>query len=331
MTVRRRAFLYPYWPIYLKDLGLDTAEVLRAARLPADIFLRDAPLVDIQEYFRFWEAVDALSSDPAIPLKFAILRPESFSPPIVAFLYSANLNAALERYVQFRPLIGPTHYSLRKDPHETQIIMESVVDGVPVPAALIATAHVFIVNLVRLATRKHITPQSVEIHSSLNAKEQYEEFFGCPVTQSDVSRLAFARHDTELPFATANPMLWRSIENGLRLQMNELGHLGSMCERVRNWLTHSVAEGRTSMEEAASSLGVSTRTLQRRLREEGSSFKNELNALREQLARHYLTSTRLSTSEIAYRLGYSDSSSFFRAFHEWTNMTPDAVRSDRVA
>ncbi len=329
MTTQRRAFFDPRWPTYLKDLGIDAAEVLQAARLPSDTFYRDVPLVDITEYFRFWQAIELLSADPTFALKFGAMRPEAVSPPIVAFLYSMNLNAALERYVQFRPLMGPTHYSLRKCAHETEITMESAVDGVPVPAVLVMTAYVFLVNLVRLATRERIVPQSVEIHASFDAEEQYEAFFGRPVTRGQISRIAFRRQDAEIPFMTANPMLWRSIEDGLRLQMSELGHLGSMCERFRHWLTHGVTEGRTSMEDAASDLGVSARTLQRRLHEEGSSFKKELNTFREQLARHYLTSTRLSTAEIACRLGYSDSSSFFRAFHEWTNVTPYAVRTRR--
>ena len=78
----------------------------------------------------------------------------------------------------------------------------------------------------------------------------------------------------------------------------------------------------------AARLAVSQRTLQRRLQEEGSSFQHELNALREDLARHYLTNPRYSSAEIAFLLGYDDPNSFIRAFHGWTGSTPDRVRAE---
>ena len=80
------------------------------------------------------------------------------------------------------------------------------------------------------------------------------------------------------------------------------------------------------MADIADRLAVSTRTLQRRLGDEGTSFQQELSALREELARHYLTNTACSSAEISFLLGYADPSSFYRAFHDWTGVTPERVR-----
>jgi len=71
----------------------------------------------------------------------------------------------------------------------------------------------------------------------------------------------------------------------------------------------------------------SARTLQRQLSQEGTSFQAILAGTRESLARHYLTSGELRTSEIAFLLGYDDTNSFYRAFRSWTGTTPDAIRA----
>ena len=71
---------------------------------------------------------------------------------------------------------------------------------------------------------------------------------------------------------------------------------------------------------------MSGRTLQRRLADEGVSFRTIIQATREKLARHYLTSTQLSYGEVAFLLGFDEPSSFFRAFRDWTGNTPESVR-----
>ncbi|MCB9697640.1 MAG: helix-turn-helix transcriptional regulator [Alphaproteobacteria bacterium] len=80
------------------------------------------------------------------------------------------------------------------------------------------------------------------------------------------------------------------------------------------------------MERVARRLAVSTRTLQRRLREEGTSFKEVVDTTREGLARHYLGRTQLSASEIAFLLGFEEPNSFFRAVQRWTGTTPETLR-----
>ena len=85
--------------------------------------------------------------------------------------------------------------------------------------------------------------------------------------------------------------------------------------------------GRSVIGDVARTLGMSTRTLQRRLGAESSRYQVVLNQTREQLARHYLGSSTMSGAEIRFLLGYDDPSSFFRAFHQWTGQTPETVRA----
>ena len=92
-------------------------------------------------------------------------------------------------------------------------------------------------------------------------------------------------------------------------------------------LVELLPTGASSMSDVARSLAVSTRTLQRRLHEEGTNYQATLNETRESLARHYLRSGGMSVGQISFLLGYDTPSSFYRAFHSWT--TPETARASR--
>ena len=80
------------------------------------------------------------------------------------------------------------------------------------------------------------------------------------------------------------------------------------------------------MKQVSKKLGISTRGLQRKLMQQGTSFQVELKALRERLAREYLLKANHSNAEIAYLLGFEDPNSFIRAFSGWTGKSPEAMR-----
>ena len=107
-------------------------------------------------------------------------------------------------------------------------------------------------------------------------------------------------------------------------QLDELGFDGSLPGRVRRALISD--EGFRSVDEVASALALSERTLKRRLAEHGLSFSTLLQEERQLRALQLLRSTALSLDEVAERLGYSSVSSFSRAFTRWTDQTPGAYR-----
>lgn len=96
--------------------------------------------------------------------------------------------------------------------------------------------------------------------------------------------------------------------------------------RVREHLFECLPAGEASADTVAERMGLSRRTLQRRLADEGQVFKDIVQEVREELSRHYLHNTELSYGEIAFLVGYDDTSSFFRAFNRWTGTTPEGMR-----
>ena len=121
--------------------------------------------------------------------------------------------------------------------------------------------------------------------------------------------------------------MWAAFEPALQDRLSALDADAGTAERVQAWVLENLASGRATIPEAARDLGLSARTLQRRLTAEGTSFKAVLTAQRQALSRHYLTQTSLPPSEIAFLLGYEEMNSFYRAHRDWTGATPDQVRA----
>lgn len=315
------------WSIVLRDLGIDPRVVLRRAELPEDLFSRRGISLTPPEYFRLWAAIEHESKDPLFSLHLGqVLTTEAFHPPIFAALCSSNYAVAIRRLSHFKRLVAPIELQVDDDAHSLSVTVEWLDRTVDVPVSVAIFELVFFVQLARLATREPIVPLAVQTPQPPRLLDEYERFFGVKVERAEYHRVTFSRVDALRPFLTANEAMWNTFEPALRRRLADLDASATFGERVRSALLEGLPSGESSMEEIASTLAVSKRTLQRRLRDEDTSFQRVLNATREDLARHYLSKTTLSGAEISYLVGFEDPNSFFRAFHTWTGQTTEQVR-----
>lgn len=317
------------WQALLKDMDVTVQDVLRHARMPLDLFTRKTPTVTADEYFRLWDALAYLLRDePTFPLRLArTITPETFSPPIFACLCSQDLNTALKRISQYKPLVGPVRMAVEIGEQQTTVAFtgRSALDGLP--ASMVAFELAFWVQVARTATREQIAPLAVHTRLQLPEIEAYMAFFGAPVERSDFDGVVFSAEDARKPFLTVNDVMWSMFEPELRKRLDDLSTDAAFRERVRSCLIEILASGQYSMDAVASRLAISSRTLQRRLQAENTSFQKVLDELRQELALHYLTHSDYSSGQIAFLLGYEEPNSFFRAFRTWTGQTPDRMRS----
>ena len=186
--------------------------------------------------------------------------------------------------------------------------------------------YIFLNQVARTGTREHICPVRVASPYPMEPGEAYAEYFGVAPECRDEHGLTFASADAERPFLTANESLWQTFEPELQRRLTKLGAAAPLADRVRMVLLESLPSGESSVDVVARRLGLTPRTLQRRLKPEGASFKDIVRQTREQLARHYLTNTNLAYGEISFLIGFDEPSSFFRAFREWTGGTPESLR-----
>jgi AraC-like DNA-binding protein len=120
--------------------------------------------------------------------------------------------------------------------------------------------------------------------------------------------------------------LYMVLESFAERKLSRLTRGGGHAERLRDYLVSNALGERPQMDAVARSLGISVRSLRRRLDEEGVSYSGLLNEARATLAKQMLGDPDRSIYETAYAMGFSDPSAFHRAFKRWTGMTPTQYR-----
>ena len=142
-----------------------------------------------------------------------------------------------------------------------------------------------------------------------------------------VNRLELPEQVLALPIRTADPALLSVLDRAASHTLETQPVVRSFMEQVRATIEQQLGSGAPSIEEVARALATSSRTLQRRLGEEGTSFRDVVENVRSDLARAYLGDLGLGLGDVAFRLGYAEVSAFLRAFKRWTGMTPSQFRA----
>jgi AraC-like DNA-binding protein len=315
------------WRLVLHDFNVSEEKVLRCAALPVDLFSRDDEMLSTDEYLSLWNAFVTEVSIPDLPLVLGqAFNGDAFSPPIFAALCSLDLNTAAERLSQFKRLMGPFRLDVDRGERRTSLTLRCLA-AQELPHSLGTMEMVFLAHFARLATRAPIQPLAVTLPYELERPAPYRAFFGVEVGRGAHYSIDFDALDARRPFLTGNERMWAVFEPELRRRLAELVENAAMAERVEVVLVRLLPSGRSTLGEVARELGMSPRSLQRRLGQERVRYQDILERSRERLARHYLKSSAMSGAEIGMLLGYDDPNSFFRAFHKWTGTTPGTIRA----
>lgn len=316
----------PWARVLIADLGLRERDVLRVAGLPDDL-LRRASWLRPAEAHAVWAALDELAGDPRLALTMAEhVGAGSFSPPVMAAMCSPNLEVAAERIALHKRLMGPMRLRLDHTVNELVIAIEWPPPTPAPPPVLVAFELAFWVRLARLGTRVAVMPRRLVAPAPPTDPQPWREAFGIDVAPGPTALVAFGQLDARRPFLTADDAMWELFAPELRRRLADLDAAATTTERVRAALVELLPSGRGSTGDVARRLAVSTRTLQRRLHAEDTTFQAVLDDTRERLARHYLEDPTLTSTDIAYLLGYTEPTSFSRAFSAWTGRTPQQVR-----
>jgi AraC-like DNA-binding protein len=321
--------LYPF-AAALSEEGVDLEQLLTATDLPRSTYHDPDSRIPYMAVRRFHFAAASRSRCPALGLvaarHFALAQFQSLEYLVAS---NANLGSALDALVDNERVVGD-HNAIRVEPRSEGVLIrvESVSEG----------AHrcwfEFVVGTLYLAGRRLRGALGVKTRRSCPwfayaappCEAEYEAFFDGGVRfDAPATGLLIPSQALQQSLESADTRL-REVLDGF-LKRSTRPPIPSLLDRARALLGESLREGDPGMDVIATRLHMSRSTLRRRLREEGVTYRYLLQEVRRDLALQYLQKRDLGIDEVAYLVGYDDSTAFHRAFKKWTGKTPAEHRA----
>lgn len=312
----------------LDQCGVDGAALAAAAGIDVEGLDDPDRRVPLTKSTRLWHLAAEATGDPCVGLQVARhVRPGTFHGLSVGVVSSPSFRDALERMVRFgRVVLNPTgqadltevdgtlRWTLWWAPGTTAPSHESME---AILASMVRAARFLMDRDLRLDEVELIRPVRPE-------NSRFERFFGCPVRYgSDRYLLAFPVEPTDRTLPTACGDAARGADDVVRAYLDRAAPTDRVTDHVRAVVVGQVDQhGDVTAASVAAELAMSPRTLQRRLREEGTAFRDVVADVRIELAKRSIASGTDSVEAIADTLGFSDASAFRRAFKRRTGMSP---------
>lgn len=164
-------------------------------------------------------------------------------------------------------------------------------------------------------------------HGAPESTADHESYFGCPVHFDSPRDALLLSHETlRIPNRLGDPGTAKFFDSHLEAELAQLPDDSALSQRVKIQLSQALSEGVPTITDVAGKLAMSGRSLQRRLSEQGQSFQNLVDDARRELAEKLLADSNHSLTDIAFLTGFSEQSSFNRAFKRWAGQTPRSYR-----
>jgi AraC-like DNA-binding protein len=320
LPVAKALRLYGLDPLELMaDVGIDAAKVANPDwRIPQESFAR------------LMECAVELSGQEAFGLMAAEqLQPQTLRGLGLAWLASDTVFDGLCRLARFSKLVTTAaDVTVREAGELVHMDFNR--------SALISRTHPAlqdygvgtVVRMCTLALGDFLAPVCVLLERPRpRSPERWESMLASRVEfDAKQTRISWYRTDIVEPLVTGDPELARANDEQTKAYLD--GFLTQSTSReVVDKIVEHLPDGPPSQQQIADALHVSNRTLQRKLKEEGTSFMDLLQETRLQLATKYLRGPNRSVVETAYLLGFSEPSTFSRAFKRWTGMAPADFRA----
>ncbi|MEG2050098.1 MAG: AraC family transcriptional regulator [Comamonas sp.] len=223
-----------------------------------------------------------------------------------------------------------TSFVLERDARGYWLSVHHIGAKRPVPRQRLEFSMLTLLVLCSWLTRCEVLPLAVEFIAGpppANCEADYLAAFGLvPRYGQEANRMLLAQADLLFPIPTHNPELWALHEKLVESELDQLGQTAGVSTRVRHEIARLLPQGEPRREDVAALLGLTDRTLQRRLQAESISYQQLLDDTRRELAMQYLADPRHNLAQVADMLGFVDQSNLFRACRRWFGMPPGQYR-----
>lgn len=312
--------------------GVPTADLLERVGLSREVVEDPDARIPGPTVLALWSALRERAGDPTLQLVAPTSLPFG-GYRVIDYLVgaSATVGEGIRRFAAFFGLIADGVALWVEENQEERRLCFATADGGAVPSVYVDYVFAALVGRMRMRIRPELDVLRVDLRQAEPpGAEAHEEVFRAPVHfGASADRLCFAPEEWDAPLDSADAPLASLLEEHARILARRVPRTSSgFRAEVEKAIASAPPEG-GSAAWVARKLHVSVRTLQRKLVAEGTSFRDVCDAVRGQLAREYLSDPAVSIAEVAFLLGFSDPSSFNRAFRRWTGESPGRWRGPR--
>lgn len=285
------------------------------------------------DFFRIWTAADAVSQDRSAGLRFgADGITGGYGAGALVALHAPDLRAALASLCRYKRLTCPERIEVEAGGGEAIVRYRWLQATTAPPRLLVDMTLASLRELVRVGTAGRVAPVRVQLARRPMDQALLSDHFGCPVAfGAPDDAMVFADNALDMPFVTADGGAFGRLLQRLEDRLAEGEGFAALVGDVRVVIARLLSEGRRpGLRAVAGRLGVSARTLQRRLVAHGSHFQQELAAVRRVTAHRLLAHTALDPVAISILLGFEEPNSFARAFRGWEQTSPARWRAHQT-
>lgn len=316
--------------VFAQSLGVRPPELLDAARVQPEELKNPDAWIDYEALIRGWAFLIERFPDRPLGMMYSrVMTPEILGVVGYACTNARDLGQALELWVRYATLLDPffvvdveelgEHSKVRLQ-HEPRVV------------EMVEPIELFVASWVRIVARMaEPSPRPLEIcfaHPQRHPDEVYADL-GAPVRfDAPYTGATFETSVLEQPIKGADPRIGAYLVRHADavLEPRTTSAELSLDVRVRELIDAGLLASRFDQPAVARELGMSTRSLQRGLKDLGTSFSAQLEQVRRERAETLLRRSELSIAEVAFMLGYADPRPFYRSFRKWTGQTPQQFR-----
>jgi AraC-like DNA-binding protein len=318
----------------IDSYGFDSRELFEKVGLDYNKLLDPVARFSFPAVSRLWALATETTRDPCFGLTVAnFWHPTTLHALGYSWLASNNLEEAFARAVRYSRIINTAANGvLRIQKSESDYCL--IIDGGdlnPHPASVDAALAMLLI-MCRAAYGESFRPLRISLQRDEPVGAyRFSELFKAPVDfRQDKNAMWLDPEVVTEPLATANPELVRVNDQVVIDYLAQLDR-SDVTMRVQAKLIERLPNGQVDEEEIASSIHVSQRSLQRRLKEQGISFSQLLENTRRDLSLQYVRDPQHSFNEISFLLGFAEPGNFSRAFKRWYGKSPSQYRQDSLS
>ncbi len=316
------------WNLF-EENNYDPEPLYRDAGIDPDSLKKPGMRVQYTSVEKIWIKAVEIIDDPCFGLKaIKFWHPSYLHALGYARLASQSLREAFNRFVRYLSILSEASSIILKDDSKSLMLtVDTKSAGMRLPAQ-VDTLMAIIIHMCRINYGEGLKPLSVNfIHPEPPCAEKYFDLFKSPVHFS-TSRdsIAFSLVDVDKHLIGANPHIARANDQVI---INYLATIKkeNIVHRVKAGIIGLLPSGEVTDAKVAKTIGMSVRSLQRKLSEDNTTFRTLRDQIRKELALNYLRDPSIEHAEIAFLLGYSEQSAFSRSFKRLTGLSPGEVRN----